>query len=295
MASFENLSSVDELRAYAIHLDNEGKHEESIIVFEKALILEPNNMRVKAEMADSYQSLGEIDRALQMYKEVLEINPYQPLALNNYAGIVYERAFSSQTEENIGRLDYVVTLLSNYLATRNIPRSRLPADEENFEEMHYENSQMNYEVVKKLLKGFKRVLKADLGGESTTSLKQCSVCHAPQKFICSQCRSVCYCSKECQKIDWKTHKYQCKVQSTPSSKKSTTKPLLKAHTSFWGCSECGTECTCQNIYTGVREFHTMECHHTMNSLRRKGPECWGMHPCEWFCCNNKELDSFCFM
>lgn len=30
---------------------------------------------------------------------------------------------------------------------------------------------------------------------------------------CSRCKEVFYCSKECQKCDWKTHKLQCNKNS----------------------------------------------------------------------------------
>ncbi|XP_064097943.1 SET domain-containing protein SmydA-8-like [Macrobrachium nipponense] len=39
---------------------------------------------------------------------------------------------------------------------------------------------------------------------------KCEVCKNPAKQFCSSCRSVFYCSRECQKEDWKTHKGRCK-------------------------------------------------------------------------------------
>ncbi|XP_071538278.1 SET domain-containing protein SmydA-8-like isoform X2 [Panulirus ornatus] len=38
----------------------------------------------------------------------------------------------------------------------------------------------------------------------------CEVCSKPAKQFCSSCRSVFYCSRECQKQDWKNHKGKCK-------------------------------------------------------------------------------------
>ncbi|KAG0718447.1 SET domain-containing protein SmydA-8, isoform A [Chionoecetes opilio] len=46
----------------------------------------------------------------------------------------------------------------------------------------------------------------------------CEVCTKVARQFCSSCRSVFYCSRECQKQDWKTHKGKCKpytVQNHP--------------------------------------------------------------------------------
>lgn len=40
--------------------------------------------------------------------------------------------------------------------------------------------------------------------------QQCEVCRKPAKQFCSSCREVFYCSRDCQKQDWKTHKAKCK-------------------------------------------------------------------------------------
>lgn len=40
----------------------------------------------------------------------------------------------------------------------------------------------------------------------------CEVCHQikDKMFMCSRCKSVRYCSTDCQKTDWKSHKNICK-------------------------------------------------------------------------------------
>ena len=39
--------------------------------------------------------------------------------------------------------------------------------------------------------------------------KVCNKCGNPGTLRCSKCKKVYYCSKECQKSDWKTHKLSC--------------------------------------------------------------------------------------
>ena len=39
---------------------------------------------------------------------------------------------------------------------------------------------------------------------------KCNVCNEQPSVFCSGCRTTYYCSTECQKADWKTHKQTCK-------------------------------------------------------------------------------------
>ncbi|EGO04047.1 hypothetical protein SERLA73DRAFT_175780 [Serpula lacrymans var. lacrymans S7.3] len=51
--------------------------------------------------------------------------------------------------------------------------------------------------------------------------KQCKTCqfHEPQVklFVCSNCKYIWYCSKECQRADWKMHKTMCREMAEYSS------------------------------------------------------------------------------
>lgn len=41
------------------------------------------------------------------------------------------------------------------------------------------------------------------------NLQKVCICGDYSKFVCSKCRTTRYCSKTCQKEDWKTHKKIC--------------------------------------------------------------------------------------
>ena len=45
-------------------------------------------------------------------------------------------------------------------------------------------------------------------------------CHNDGDLRCSRCKKVNYCSKECQRSDWKQHKKQCKK---PEKERSSSK------------------------------------------------------------------------
>lgn len=51
---------------------------------------------------------------------------------------------------------------------------------------------------------------SEAGAELPSACKTCGKLSKTSK--CSQCKSVAYCSKECQKLDWPVHKAACKAR-----------------------------------------------------------------------------------
>jgi hypothetical protein len=65
------------------------------------------------------------------------------------------------------------------------------------------------------------------GGHASTPLSKCDVCSKRGMLLaCSSCKVACYCSKECQLADWKTHKRVCRELANESE--STEKVFLQA-------------------------------------------------------------------
>ena len=69
---------------------------------------------------------------------------------------------------------------------------------------------MNHkEKLKKLMQGCG--LKQFLSHETNLSVSKCIVCGEKSKSQCGGCKMRRYCSRLCQKADWKTHKKVCKL------------------------------------------------------------------------------------
>lgn len=44
-----------------------------------------------------------------------------------------------------------------------------------------------------------------------STLRLCNICTKPGPRICANCHNSRYCSRECQQVDWPTHKLVCKT------------------------------------------------------------------------------------
>jgi mitochondrial splicing suppressor protein 51 len=81
--------------------------------------------------------------------------------------------------------------------------------------------------------GYLVQVKRDSGAESFDEPEPvCSACYRPQIDFtselkrCAQCLTARYCSRECQKKDWKTHKLTC---APPGGKPAPPKPKTQRH------------------------------------------------------------------
>ncbi|KAJ6603582.1 hypothetical protein DFH09DRAFT_394915 [Mycena vulgaris] len=53
------------------------------------------------------------------------------------------------------------------------------------------------------------------------NLQDFCICMKPATNRCSACKNVSYCSQECQRRDWKTHKVQCKATTGAAPQSAT--------------------------------------------------------------------------
>jgi hypothetical protein len=91
---------------------------------------------------------------------------------------------------------------------------------------------------------------------TVTKARLCAVCHKHSfgARSCGCCRSRWYCSKECQRVDWRTHKTCCTV---PSAEMTCT-CCSRVHTIPTGKNKktCHQEmCTTASKFTGVHHVN----------------------------------------
>ena len=84
-------------------------------------------------------------------------------------------------------------------------------------------------------------------------MNPCSICYKQTNKKCKKCFTIYYCSKVCQKKDWKQHKKICKIKEYIKTyiPPQNLQQLMfrKACASMFGSNQCGicgdTENLCQ--------------------------------------------------
>ncbi|TNV82760.1 hypothetical protein FGO68_gene7316 [Halteria grandinella] len=68
------------------------------------------------------------------------------------------------------------------------------------------------------------------------AFKSCQVCQKqiPNIKLCSACKSAYYCSRDCQKVDYPSHKFQCKKKIEDQSKPKTDSPSFNMINDLFG-------------------------------------------------------------
>jgi endogenous inhibitor of DNA gyrase (YacG/DUF329 family) len=89
--------------------------------------------------------------------------------------------------------------------------------------------------------------KATAEVKATPPMGPCAVCSTKAKTRCSQCSSVYYCSKECQKVHWAKHKKDCKTLAAAAhaaDKANQTASSSKSdkHSGKVGLTNMGNSC-----------------------------------------------------
>ncbi len=86
----------EELEILGTNLYDDGKYEEAIRCFDKAIKLEPNDAGPWASKASAQNNIGKYDDALNSVEEALRLNPNHMNALNNKAGILFTLGKNSE-------------------------------------------------------------------------------------------------------------------------------------------------------------------------------------------------------
>ena len=184
------------LRGHSLLLSRLKEYADARWIMEEALVLKPSDINLSLDYAclleymaaevyvDDGKSNGNtsvnisnvrnsssdtIEAAAEIYEKILALDPSHQEAMDNYAGLLFTKC---KTTHNLDDLNKAIHLL---------------------EKCSSKTSQLH-------LSGC-RMLKLQICG--------CNVCGKYSNVFCGNCNFARYCSKDCQKKDWKLHKKKC--------------------------------------------------------------------------------------
>ena len=97
---------------------------------------------------------------------------------------------------------------------------------------------------------------------SSSDLNKCALCHQTSPILkaCSNCLSVKYCSKECQRKHWSEHKMVCKQQSEVLNESTACSYCSKVSSSLKKCTLCHAAQYCdKECQTKHWKIHKLQC------------------------------------
>ncbi len=82
-----------------LDLFGEGKHEEAIAEYRKALEVDPDDGEIHMAISMSYQQMGNLDQALEAARKAVELEPREPLMYTNLSRIFVKKGMIPEAEE----------------------------------------------------------------------------------------------------------------------------------------------------------------------------------------------------
>ncbi|MBN2328762.1 MAG: tetratricopeptide repeat protein [Candidatus Omnitrophica bacterium] len=82
-----------------LDLFGEGKNQEAIVEYEKALEIDPDDGEIHMAISMSHQQMGDLDKALESAKKAVELDPREPLMYTNLSRIFVKKGMIHEAEE----------------------------------------------------------------------------------------------------------------------------------------------------------------------------------------------------
>ncbi len=95
----QSSAEVQALFDSGLQLAAQGKQEEAIAQFQKALEKDPEQSNIMGTMADSYSKLGKNDEALTIYQKAIAVSPTNAALYNNMGALLSKMGKSAESQE----------------------------------------------------------------------------------------------------------------------------------------------------------------------------------------------------
>ena len=82
-----------------LKLASEGKHEEAIAEFKKALELDPEQSNIMGNMADSYSKMDKNNEAVEIYQKAIAVNPNDAALYTNLGVVLSKMGKNTESQE----------------------------------------------------------------------------------------------------------------------------------------------------------------------------------------------------
>ena len=210
---------------------NRKSSEKAIKLLTKFLLLNPKLPKAWGMLALMQENVGKIYEAVDCYEKAYLLDKTSAVRLRNHAMLMiemknYERA-NSLYEEVIdidGQNGVIIGEYADLLHTMELMEESLAAFERAMATEKVNSTVINdYSVLlykiamekgdEEMLRKSRSVLSSAMGASFVNTCAEqlkCGCCGGEAKHLCSGCKCIRYCSKNCQKQHWALHKKGCK-------------------------------------------------------------------------------------
>jgi tetratricopeptide (TPR) repeat protein len=199
---------------YALIKDREGKLNEAVEYYEKAYALDKSSSVRMRNYAMTLVTAKNYPRAKTLFEEAIALDQRNGIMIGEYADLLhtmelytesmaaFERALATKNINGTVLNDYAALLHKAAIETGD--EQMMQRAKDMMASIHAEeftSTSSSSTAVHQVLAN-----KSFLAQSNTN----CANCGIEGKSACGKCHRVRYCSKECQKAHWSTHKKSCK-------------------------------------------------------------------------------------
>lgn len=118
LMTFQHLRKVDQLSKEALYYRGNfalyalGEPDRAMELYRQALKIDPNYVPARYDLAVAYRGLGEVEQAIAEYEKVLKTNPHFPEALSNLGGQYFRKG---ELDKAVAHFKKAVAVYPNFI------------------------------------------------------------------------------------------------------------------------------------------------------------------------------------